>query len=65
MIDKAFKELRFDDVLELLNHFIENNQGLEFYKKSLTILITTLGENHPNVKVVQGNLALAEETLKP
>jgi len=44
MIDKAFRELRFDDVLDLLNHFIENNKDLEkdllnaHYQKALTYM---------------------------
>jgi len=44
MIDKAFKELRFDDVLDLLDHFIENNQELEkdllnaHYQKALAYM---------------------------
>ena len=44
MIDKAFRELRFEDVLDLLNHFIENNKELEkdllnaHYQKALAYM---------------------------
>jgi len=44
MIDKAFKELRFDDVLDLLDNFIENNKELEqdlinaHYQKALAYM---------------------------
>ncbi|CAA6822629.1 MAG: Unknown protein [uncultured Sulfurovum sp.] len=44
MIDKAFKELRFEDVLDLLNHFIKNNEELEkdllnaHYQKALAYM---------------------------
>jgi tetratricopeptide (TPR) repeat protein len=34
----------------------EHDKAIEYYEKSLKINLDTLGENHPNIKIIKNNI---------